>query len=78
MILAKGCHDMDILSWLLGSRCLLYTSFLFTMFFSGGLIPTFLTVKSLGLYNNPWVMVILGATSMTNIIICLLYTSRCV
>lgn len=43
--------------------------FLFTMFFSGGLIPTFLTVKSLGLYNNPWVMVILGATSMTNIII---------
>ena len=43
--------------------------FLFTMFFSGGLIPTFLTVKSLGLYNNPLVMVILGATSMTNIII---------
>lgn len=42
--------------------------FLFTMFFSGGLIPTFLTVKSLGLYNNPLVMVILGATSMTNII----------
>ena len=41
----------------------------FTMFFAGGLIPTFLTVKSLGLYNNPWVMVILGATSMTNIII---------
>ena len=40
-----------------------------SMFFSGGLIPTFLTVKSLGLYNNPWVMVILGATSMTNIII---------
>ncbi len=43
--------------------------FLVTMFFSGGLIPTFFTVKSLGLYNNPWVMVILGATSMTNIII---------
>ena len=43
--------------------------FLFTMFFSGGLIPTFLTVKGLGLYNNPLVMVILGATSMTNIII---------
>lgn len=43
--------------------------FLFTMFFSGGLIPTFITVKNMGLYNNPWVMVILGATSMTNIII---------
>lgn len=43
--------------------------FLFTMFFSGGLIPTFMTVKNLGLYNNPLVMVIIGATSMTNIII---------
>lgn len=43
--------------------------FLFTMFFSGGLIPTFITVKNLGLYNNPLVMVVLGATSMTNIII---------
>ena len=43
--------------------------FTFTMFFSGGLIPMFMTVKNLGLYNNPWVMVILGATSMTNIII---------
>ena len=43
--------------------------FLVTMFFGGGLIPTFITVKNLGLYNNPWVMVLLGATSMTNIII---------
>ena len=43
--------------------------FTFTMFFSGGLIPTFMVVKKLGLYNNPWVMVVLGATSMTNIIV---------
>ena len=43
--------------------------FLITMFFSGGLIPTFMVVRDLGLYNNPWVMVVLGATSMTNIII---------
>lgn len=43
--------------------------FMFTMFFSGGLIPTFMVVKKLGLYNNPLVMVVLGATSMTNIII---------
>lgn len=43
--------------------------FLFTMFFSGGLIPTFITVRAVGLYDTPWVMIILGATSMTNIII---------
>lgn len=27
MILAKCCHDMDILSWLLGSRCMTVSSF---------------------------------------------------
>jgi ABC-type sugar transport system, permease component len=42
---------------------------LFTMFFSGGLIPTFLNVKSLGLYNNLWALIIPGAISLTNAII---------
>ena len=44
--------------------------FLFTMYFSGGLIPTFLLVKSLGLYNTRIVLLILGAFSMYNCIIC--------
>ena len=43
--------------------------FLFTMFFSGGLIPTYMTINNLGLRNTPWVMIIIGATSMTNIIL---------
>lgn len=43
--------------------------FTFTMFFSGGLIPTYLVVDSLGLLNNFWVMVIPGAVSMFNIIV---------
>ncbi len=44
--------------------------FMFTMYFSGGMIPTFLLVKSLNLYNNPVVLVILGAFSTYNCIIC--------
>jgi putative aldouronate transport system permease protein len=32
--------------------------FLVTMFFSGGLIPTFLIVQKVGLYNTFWVMVL--------------------
>jgi len=32
--------------------------FLITMFFSGGLIPTFLTVQQFHLYNTFWVMVV--------------------
>ena len=41
-----------------------------TMFFSGGLIPLFFVVKSLGLYNTFGVMVILGAVSVWNLILC--------
>lgn len=40
-----------------------------TMFFNGGLIPTFLVVKSLGLVNTRWIMILLGATGMWNIVI---------
>ena len=42
---------------------------LITMFFSGGLIPTFLTVKSLGLYNTVWAIALPGAISTWNLII---------
>ncbi|MGI6173961.1 MAG: carbohydrate ABC transporter permease [Christensenellales bacterium] len=44
--------------------------FLFTMYFSGGMIPTFLLVKGLGLYNTRAVLVILGAFNVYNCIIC--------
>jgi len=41
----------------------------FTMFFSGGMIPTYLTIKSLNMLNTFWVMVIPGAINVTNFII---------
>lgn len=44
--------------------------FMFTMYFSGGIIPSFLLVKGMGLYNNRLVLIILGAFSMYNCIIC--------
>ena len=43
--------------------------YMFTMFFSGGLIPTFLTVKELGLYDSFWVMVLPFSVSVYNIIV---------
>lgn len=43
---------------------------MFTMFFGGGLIPTYLNQKSLGLYNNLWALIIPGALSIYNAIIC--------
>lgn len=40
-----------------------------TMFFSGGLIPTYLIMKQLHLVNNPLIMVLLGAVSVWNTVI---------
>lgn len=40
-----------------------------TMLFSGGLIPTFLLVKSLGLYNHYAAIILLGAINPFNMII---------
>ena len=51
-------------------RNLFMTMFMITMYFSGGLIPTFLLVNSLGLYNTRWILLILGAFSTYNCIIC--------
>lgn len=43
--------------------------FAFTMFFRGGMIPTYLTLKGLGLYNNLAVMLLFGALSVYNVIV---------
>ena len=42
---------------------------MFTMFFSGGMIPGFLNIRDLGLYNSLWALMIPGAVSTFNTII---------
>lgn len=43
--------------------------FVFTMMFSGGLIPTYLLVKDLGMLDTRWAMLLPGALSVWNMII---------
>lgn len=43
--------------------------FTFTMFFSGGLIPSYLLMNQLHLLNNFWVMILPGAVNMFNVIV---------
>lgn len=45
----------------------------FTMFFSGGMIPSFLLVKDLGLYNSMWAIVLPPAVGVWNLIIAKTY-----
>lgn len=50
-------------------RRVLMLIFIFTMFFNGGLIPTFLTIKQFHMYNTFWVMVLPFSVSVFNIIV---------
>ncbi|MCI9143263.1 MAG: carbohydrate ABC transporter permease [Lachnospiraceae bacterium] len=42
---------------------------LFTMYFSGGLVPTWLTVKNLGLYDTRWALILPTAVNTYNMIL---------
>lgn len=48
--------------WLMGFM-------MFTMYFQGGMIPTYLLMQKLNLYNTPWVMILLPAINVFNVII---------
>lgn len=43
---------------------------MFTMFFGGGLIPSYLNIKDLKIYNTMWALILPGAVGVTNAIIC--------
>lgn len=42
---------------------------LFTMYFSGGMVPTYLLVRDLGMYNTIWAILIPNALSTYNLIV---------
>lgn len=50
-------------------RGIIMVYLLITMYFNGGLIPTFLTVQGLGLENTRAVMILMGAVNVFNVII---------
>lgn len=54
-------------------RNLIMGYFAVTMFFSGGLVPTYLVMKDLHLVNNPLIMILMGAVSVWNTVIARTY-----
>lgn len=44
-----------------------------TMFFGGGLIPTFLVMRDIGLYNNPLMLILNGCVSVWNVMVARVY-----
>lgn len=53
---------------LAGSRIIIFM-IMFTMIFSGGMIPTFLVVKSVGLLDTVWAMIVPGAINTWNLLV---------
>jgi multiple sugar transport system permease protein/putative aldouronate transport system permease protein len=43
--------------------------FTFTMFFNGGMIPTYMLIRNMGMLNTPWALIIPGAIGVYNMII---------
>ena len=54
-------------------RKIFNTIFMITMFFGGGLIPTYLLISNLGLLDSMWAVVLPGAFSVWNMIIARTY-----
>ena len=50
-------------------KAIFNTLFVITMFFSGGLIPTYLLINNLGLLDSMWAVILPGAFSVWNMII---------
>lgn len=56
---SRELRGRDVLMWI----------FLFAMLFSGGLIPWFLVIRSLGLLNTLWALILPGALPIWNVIL---------
>lgn len=48
---------------------ILMTVFLITMYFSGGIIPSYILMNQLKLVNTPWVIILSGGLSVYNLIV---------
>jgi putative aldouronate transport system permease protein len=53
----------------LPGRSLILKLMIFTMYFSGGMIPLYMVVRSLGMLNSMWALVIPGAISTYNLLV---------
>lgn len=79
LIVLVGATSLNMIltivaSFVLSRKNLAYGKFImkfivFTMYFSGGLIPAYMNVRSFGLDNTLWALIIPGAISASNMII---------
>lgn len=59
----------------LAGKKIIMTFFVITMFVGGGLIPTYLLIKNLGMLDSVWAIIVPGAINVWNIILVRTYFS---
>ena len=69
MLIVTGCAAFALTKKTLKLRTPIILFFLFTMFFGGGLIPYYMLLKTLGMLNTFWVLVIPGVFSIWTMIV---------
>ncbi len=67
VLTAFGAYPLSRKDFFGGSKIM--GLFVFTMFFQGGMIPTYLLIKDLGMLNTMWALVLPTAVSTYNLII---------
>jgi putative aldouronate transport system permease protein len=67
LITSLGAYALSLKTFVLRKFFTLYLAI--TMFFGGGMVPTYLLIKSLGLLNTIWVMIIPGCVSAFNVFV---------
>lgn len=67
VLTALGAYFLSRKNVLMQKPIMLYI--IFTMFFSGGMIPFYFTVKQLGMYNSLWSLILPTAINTFNLII---------
>ncbi|MCR5755974.1 MAG: carbohydrate ABC transporter permease [Acetatifactor sp.] len=68
-LIITACMSYSLAEVTLPGRKLILNLVIFTMLFSGGMIPTFFIVKNTGLMNSPWAMVIPSLVNPFNLIV---------
>ncbi|ASA19847.1 carbohydrate ABC transporter permease [Paenibacillus donghaensis] len=68
-VLVSICAGYALSDDRLKGKGIFMTLFIITMFFGGGLVPTYLLVKNLGLLDTVWAVIIPGAVNVWNIIL---------
>jgi len=63
------CGAYSLSKKLLPGRMIIWVFITFTMFFSGGLIPSYLNMRNLNLINSRWALILPGLTSAWNLIV---------